>query len=65
MLPPTPQAARWGDEATCLRPVESNAGVGDRDRAAQKAPEGVSDRQTDTVRPLYDDTKCVCIDACK
>jgi len=29
----------------CIRPVESNAGVGDCNRAAQKAPEG-NDRQT-------------------
>jgi len=34
--------------ATCLRPVESSFGVGDRDRAAEKAPEGMRDRQADT-----------------
>ena len=28
-----------GGEATCLRPMESNAGVEDRDYAAQKVPE--------------------------
>ena len=33
--------------ATCLRPVESNAGVGNHDLAAQKAPERMTDRQTD------------------
>jgi len=36
-----------------------NAGVGDRDRAAEKAPEGMTDRQTHrqthTTRPLCDD----------
>ena len=42
--------------ATCLRPVESNTGIGDRDRAAQKAPEW-DDRQTNrhVIRPLCDD----------
>jgi len=40
-----------------LWPAESNADVGDSDRAAQKAPEGITDRQTGThtIRPLYDD----------
>jgi len=33
--------------ATCVRPVESNVGVADRDRAAHEALEG-DDRQTDT-----------------
>ena len=38
---------KWGEVGvTCLRPVESN--VGDRDHAAQKAPEGMTDRQTHT-----------------
>ena len=35
-------------------PMESIAGVGDHDRAAQKVPQG-SDRHTDTICPLYDD----------
>jgi len=35
---------------TCLRPVESYAGVGDRDRAAEKAPNG-DDRQTNIRDP--------------
>ena len=38
--------------------MQSNAGVRDRDRAAQKAAEGndrQTDRQTDTVCLLYDD----------
>jgi len=44
-------------------PVESNAGVGDCDRAAQKATEGVTNRQTDrhTTRPLYDDVTYVSV----
>jgi len=43
MFPLPAQAAPWGRwgkaEVTCPRPVESNARVGDRDRAAEKAPE--------------------------
>jgi len=35
----------WESAATCPRPVESNAGVRDRDCAAQKMPEG-NGRQT-------------------
>jgi len=48
-------------EVTCLRPAESNAGVGHRDRAAQKVTEGEGDRHTymqmerHTIHPLYDD----------
>ena len=39
-----------------LRPVESNAGVGDRDRATQKAPEWMIDTDIRTsIRPLDDD----------
>lgn len=30
-------------EAMCLRLMESNARVGDRDRAVQKVPEGMTD----------------------
>ena len=40
---------------TCLRLVESNTGVGDRDHAAQKTQEGMSDRHKQTIRPLYND----------
>ena len=53
-----PQAAPWGKvRATCLRPMESNAGVTDHDSAAQKVPEGMTNRHTDTptIRPSYDD----------
>jgi len=47
----------------CLKPVESNALVGEHDHAAQKAPEWddrhthYTDRQTDahTICPLDDD----------
>ena len=42
-------------------PVESNARVGDHDRATQKAPAGMTDRQTDrqtnTIRALYDNLR--------
>jgi len=52
--------------AMCLRPVESNAGVGDHNRAAEKAPEGddtthiqhtnffsrISHIQTHVLKPL-------------
>jgi len=34
-----------------IRPVESNAGVGDRDHAA---PEGMTDRQTDRQTHTHD-----------
>jgi len=58
----TLQAAPWGGVGkvgvTCLRPVESNAGVGYRDRAAQKVSEGMTDRRDDvshTIRLLYND----------
>jgi len=40
-------------------PMEANSGVRGRVRAAEKAPEGMTDRQTHrhthTIRPLYDD----------
>ena len=39
--------------ATCLRPVKSNAGFGDHDRAAQKAPDGMAGRQTHTQSVHY------------
>jgi len=32
---------------TCLKPVESNTGIGDCDGVAQNVPEGVTDRHTD------------------
>jgi len=32
-----------------------NAGVWDRDRAALKAPEGITDTRARAFRPLYDD----------
>jgi len=55
MLTPPPTAGCTMGEggAMCLRPVESDAGVGDRDHAAQKAPEG-DERQTHphTICPL-------------
>jgi len=45
---PSPRSCTVGEGgATCLRPVESNAGVRDHDRAAGKVPEG-GDRQTET-----------------
>ena len=42
----TPTGCTVGVGATCVNSAVSNAGVGDRDRAAQKAPER-GDRQTD------------------
>ena len=36
---------KWGEvggHVTCLRPVESNAGLGNPDRVAEKSPEGMT-----------------------
>ena len=60
-LTPIPQAAPWMEVGAggghAPKPVESNAGIGDRQHAAQKAPEGddretnrQTDRQTKTDR---------------
>jgi len=55
-LPPlkvSPWWEVWGKVgATCLRPVESNAGVGNHNRATQKGPEG-DDKHM--ICSLYDD----------
>jgi len=48
MLTPAWLHRTWGGGRK--RPLESNAGARDRDRAAQKAPEG-GDRQTQTRDP--------------
>ena len=34
-------------------PMEANSGVMGHVRARHKAPEGMTDRQTDTIHPLY------------
>jgi len=58
MLTPTPSHRLHHGEggAMCLRPVESNAGVRNHDRATQG-----DDRQTDkhTICALYDDCNAV------
>jgi len=36
-------------------PMEANSGVRDHVHARQKVPEGMTDRQTDMIHPLYAD----------
>ena len=48
-FPPLRRLYCWGGGVTCLRPMESKAGVGDYDCAAQNLPEWVTDRHTQMI----------------